>query len=196
MNTIDLCNVALATVGVDRGIESLDDDEPGARYCKRLYPQVRGLLLRDHPWRWATRRVALALLSEEVSGWEYAYSYPSDCVKVLAVEDEVPLEGVIYPFEVRALTGSSVAICCNVMTAYGRYTKDVIDANLFDPAFVEALSLRLASRLAVSLTGDRSLAGGLAQDAERALARAKFLDASEGYQEAYVTSRYTDARTA
>lgn len=196
MNTIDLCNAALALVGVDRGIESLDDDEPAARYCKRLYPQIRAAYMREHPWRWAQRRVALAALTDTVYGFDYVYAYPSDCAKFLSVEDQEPDKAIQYPFEVRALTGNSVAVCCDVYQAYGRYTKDVEDANLFDASFGEALSARIAARLAVSLTGDRQLAGALMAEADRLLGRAKFLDASEGFAEPNIGSRYIEARTA
>lgn len=196
MNTIDLCNLSLALVGVDRGIESLDDDEPAARYCRRLYPQVRGLMLRDHPWRWASRRVALAAMTDTVPEWEYVYGYPSDCVKLLAVEDEQPDQAIQYEHEVRSLGGSLVAVCCDVYQAYARYTMDVTDANLFDPAFVEALTSSLAAKLAISLTGDRQLAGALLQQYERALGRAKFLDASEGHREPHIGNRFIEARTA
>lgn len=195
-NTIDLCNAAMAMVGVDRGIESLDDDEPGARYCRRLYPQIRESMIRDHPWRWAQRRVALAALSVTVAGFDYVYGYPSDCAKFLNVEDIEPDKAIQYPFEIRALSGNTVAVVCDVFQAYGRYTKDVDDANLFDATFSEALSARLAARLAISLTGDRQLAGALMQEADRLLGRAKFLDASEGHAEPNIGSRYIEARTA
>lgn len=196
MNTIDICNIAMALVGVDRGIESLDDDSPEARYCKVLFPQIRQNLLRDHPWRWASRRVALATLTETITAWDYAYAYPSECLKVLAVEDEDPDPAIQYEHEIRALTGSTLAICCDVYQAYCRYTKDVDDANLFDPSFVEAITHRLASRLALSLSGQKDVAQALGDEADRALGRAKFIDASEGYREPYLSSRYIDARTA
>jgi hypothetical protein len=196
MNTIDLCNAALAMVGVDRGIESLEDDEPAARYCSRLYPQIRASLLRDHPWRWALRRAALATLTDTLTGWEYVYAYPSDCAKLLNVEDSDPDKAIQYPFEIRALAGGTVAIACDVYQAYARYSRDVVDANLFDASFAEALSAKLAARLAISLTGDRQLAGGLMQEADQLLVRAKVLDAGEGFAAANVGSSFIEARTA
>ena len=196
MNSIDLCNISLALVGVDRGIQALSDDSPEARYCNTLYSQVLQSLLRNHPWRWASKRVALALLTDTSPEWDYIYGYPTDCLKLLSVEDAVPVSSAQYEYEVRALTGSDIGVCCNVEEAYARYTKNVTDANLFDPAFCDALTTRLSSRLALSLQGQTGVASAMAQEADRALARAKFLDASEGHQEPYRSSSYLDARTA
>lgn len=196
MNSIDICNLALGLVGVDRGIESLSDDSPEARYCSRFYDHIRETMLHDHPWRWATRREILAELSNDVDGWEYVYSYPSDCLKALAVEDAEHDPAMLYEHEIRKLDGSVIAVCCDVYQAYLRYTANVEDANLFSPSFVEALAQRLGSRLALSLTGQRDVVQALGQEADRTLARAKMLDASEGYRVPNISNSYISARTA
>jgi hypothetical protein len=195
MNEVNVCNLALAYAGNDRGIDSLDETNPSARYCKLLYPQIRDGMLREFAWNWATRKAALAVLTDTFDGWDYAYALPADCMTLIALEDEDNTPGVFYEWEIRAGSGSTVAICTDLEDAYGRYTRAVTDCNMMDTAFVDALTYRLASRLAMALSGDGGRAQMLGREADLALARAQALNANERRIDPYVSS-YASARTA
>ena len=52
MNTFDICNMALTSLGVPPITSFADNCEP-ARHCQRLFPIVRDRVLRDHYWSFA-----------------------------------------------------------------------------------------------------------------------------------------------
>jgi len=60
------------------------------------------------------------------------------------------------------------------------YTAKVTNTENFDPLFVEALSLRLASLIAFTLTGKTRLRSDALQSYETVLSNARLIDAQEG----------------
>lgn len=85
---IDVCNLALANLGDEATVASIDPPEgsPQAGHCARFYPIARNALLTKYTWSFATRRADLALTTNDaLSGWQYVYTLPSGCLKPLAV---------------------------------------------------------------------------------------------------------------
>ena len=75
---VDICSNALRKIGV-APITALTDDSDAARLCNALWPEQRDTVLRDHPWNFAQRRAALALLVTAPT-WKYsnAFQLPND----------------------------------------------------------------------------------------------------------------------
>ncbi|WP_397384864.1 hypothetical protein, partial [Prosthecobacter sp.] len=128
----------------------LTDATKPARSCNMLYPLARDSCLRSHRWNFAQRRATLSRLSTDpLFGWAAAYALPIDCLRVLSLNGETEEESMEFDVEGKnLLTDETLA---NVM-----YTAKVEDTEQFDPLFVDALSVLLASKLAVSLTGSQS----------------------------------------
>ena len=62
------------------------------------------------------------------------------------------------------------------------YTQAITDPNEFDPQFVLAFSYMLASRLAIPLTGDGSIAQAMLQQALISVGAAEETDSNEGIE--------------
>ena len=56
---IDICNLALARLGDDATVASIDPPEGSAQaeQCARFYSIARDTMLEMHDWRFATKRV-------------------------------------------------------------------------------------------------------------------------------------------
>lgn len=169
-----ICNLALGKLGAGT-IIGLSESSPEARACNLHYPQTRDEVLRSHRWNFAIVRASLSRLSDAPAfGWAYQYQLPVECLRVLQVngyeEDEEPdnweVEGG------KLLTDED--------SVNAKYISQVTDANIYDPLFIEALSLKLAAKLCIPLTGSDSRASGFITEYERVTGpRARRTDAFE-----------------
>lgn len=150
---VDICNQALANIG-KAPITALDNSSESARQCTRFYDRALATALRDFPWQFAKRQTGLALLTTTVDGWDYLYSYPTNCAKIrriyIAENYDADEES---PFELFNQSGVLV-VACNLENAKAEYTALVTDTTLFDASFEGALVYALAAELAIPLTGD------------------------------------------
>lgn len=173
---VDLCNLALAYLGDDATVASINPPEgsPQAEHCQRFYPIARDTLLQMHNWSFASRRVSLAQVTMPYTMWKYAYACPGDMMTAVAVlppEAENDYAVRAYPADLRGFgwtdmpmvtagvytpqeyqietdTLGNKVIYTNQETAILRYQALVSDPTKFDPLFTNALSWHLASMLA------------------------------------------------
>lgn len=147
---VDICNLALARLGDSASVASIDPPEGSAQaeHCARFYPIARDSALESHAWSFALRRVVLAALSTDTWEWVYAYTLPTDVLRVLAV---LPLAGAseakTQPYSIE---GDRV-IRTNQEGASLRYVARITDTTLFSPLFTDAVGWLLASHLAGSI---------------------------------------------
>ena len=165
-SAVDICNLALAHIGDEANVSSISppDGSVQADHCYRFYPIARDAVLEMHNWKFAVKRVPLALLDETPPAeWAFAYQYPQ-CLKVLAVyqaDTATPAsERLIFdqseflnkpasaPFTVESLQDGTQVIYTNMEDATAMYIGRVTDTSKFSPLFVVALSRLLASYLA------------------------------------------------
>ena len=78
MNTTDICNMALSSIGQGR-IVSLTEDSETARQCAIYYDLLRKSLLDTFRWGFAERSKKLAEVNAEMPGWDHVYAVPNDC---------------------------------------------------------------------------------------------------------------------
>lgn len=148
---IDICNLALAHLGDDATVASLDPPEGSAQaeHCARFYPIARDTLLELHDWKFATRRKRLALLDAESWTWQFAYSEPADALKLLAVlPPGAASDAQTQTYEPESGDNGAALILTNTEDATLRYIAHVTDPTKFSPLFTTALSWHLASMLA------------------------------------------------
>lgn len=149
-SAVNLANLALSHIGDEANLSSLTEQSAQAEHCNRYYPIVRRMLIERHTWSFATRRAALAEVSDEPpASWGYAYALPALCLKPFAVllpestDDAEP-----QPFVVETLATGAKVLYTNAEDAVLRYVVDVEDTSKFTPLFDVALSHLLAAYIA------------------------------------------------
>lgn len=169
----DLANYALAHLG-ESAISTIDDPaSKAARVCRKFILPSIDEVLRSHRWNCATKRVALsASASPPVHGYRKAYALPADFVRLLEVNGE-QWTGSEEFFEIEDgfLLGDFSA-------AEIRYIAR-IEVARFDALLTEAIALKLATKVAVPLTANLNLQGQCAALYDRAVSRARQVDAIE-----------------
>ena len=153
---IDICNLALSNLGNVATVASFDEGSAEADYCRRFYPIVRDELLEKHDWSFATRRAALAQVTNPSSTWAYAYAAPSGMQRALAVLDPLASDDDVEPasyapqaYRLESAADGSTIILTHQADAVLRYTLLVTDAGRYPATVV----LTLAAALAASLAG-------------------------------------------
>lgn len=156
LNT-EVANLALHHIGItEKSIANLEtENSVEARVCRRFYELALEAVLRDYSWPFATKFESLNLIEENPNiEWQYAYSYPSDCMKirrmVSGIKDESSEERT--PYKIANLDGQKVILTDQVEAAI-EYVAKITDPNLMSSDFVSAFSLRLGHYIAPSLTG-------------------------------------------
>jgi hypothetical protein len=150
-------NMALSHIGAIT-LNSESDTSVEARKCSLFYEPARDQVLTDFPWNFAERRKALSIISgADPIGYDYAYTYPSDCLKVRKIYNVDPT-GEPIKYKVTANDAlSAKIILCNERSASLIYTARITTPDLFDASFVILLSWRLAADLAIPLTRKKAL---------------------------------------
>lgn len=156
-SVIQICNTALARVGVKEFIEDLAEGSAEADACSALYPTARDSALTSLPWPFATKRTTLALAAgeDEREGWEYVYAMPSDCLLARHIwsGERAPSATSKIPFTIELNDAEDARIIlCDKEDAELVYTAAITNSLLFPPLFVDALCWLLASELALPLS--------------------------------------------
>lgn len=173
---VDICNVALSHIGDSANVTSIDppDGSAQAGYCATFLPVALAAILETHEWGFATVRSTSAPLASPIGSWCFAYAYPANVVKMIAVLPACAMDDYsanfgghpdwnspapdfrnpadnIYiprPYAVEQDGQGDQIILTNECNAVFRYTINVSDPTKFSPLFVLALSYLLASMLA------------------------------------------------
>lgn len=149
---VSICNLALSRLGETASLSSIDPPEGSAEaeHCAIFYPIARDTLLELHDWKFATRRVLLAAMSDaDTWEWAYAYATPAGLVralKVLPASASAANDG--EPFDQQLAESGDRMILTNCAEASLLYTVQCSDTSLFPPLFVDALVWLLAADLA------------------------------------------------
>jgi hypothetical protein len=81
----DICNKALARIGVKSFIQNFEDQSDEAQVASLFYADERDSLLMQAPWPFATRRAALAEVDYTQEplrdGWQKIYRCPNDMLE-------------------------------------------------------------------------------------------------------------------
>ena len=169
---VDICNLALAHLGDDATIASLSPPEGSAQAEKaaRFYPIARNTLLEMHTWNFASKRGNLALTTNTLDQWDYAYVAPADMMSPVAVISPSAQNDYATRMSAGDTPGGITSNYAPTIVA-GQYTPQqfsiegnliyttqqnamlrdqafITDPSLFSPLFVMTLSWHLASMLA------------------------------------------------
>lgn len=184
VSDVSIVNDALALIGADR-IISLDADTKTARLFKEQFPKTRDALLEAHPWRFAVKRVALAL-SDETPAYEYSYYYvlPTDCLRVI----ELSSPTIDWEREGKLIATKGQVEGC-------RYIRRITEPGLFSANFSKALTAKLAYENCYSVVQSLELKEKLKEMYLMALGEARSYSAQEAspkqpYANQWLNSRY------
>ena len=168
-STVDICNGALNQLGATT-ILSLTEDSKNASLCNQRYTQVRDSVFRSHPWNCLQKRIELAAdTTAPAWGFSYAYTLPSDCLRLLRILDY----DSNYKVEGRK-------ILSNTSSMKILYVSRVTDANEYDELLRETLSAALGADIAFGVTSNNQTAQNMYQLFQDKLRDARFVDSTEG----------------
>jgi hypothetical protein len=172
-SSVDISNLALTILGADR-ITALSDSSENARRLTAIYDMCLEDVLRAHPWNFAIVRVGLSLLvSTPVFGYSYEFQLPSDCLRVIEVNDgSNVVSGSLYKIEGRKLLSDYDDV--NI-----KYISNITDPNQYTSQFIMVLASRLAMELAYAITNNKSTAELIVSLYASRLQTAKETDAQE-----------------
>lgn len=147
----EICNLALSHIGSGHEIATLSTEKSQeASACRRFFDTSLDLLLREFPWPFCTKIVALALVQEDPNTeWKYEYTYPTDAVvlhRVLGFGRHDNRQTRI-PYRVRRGSASKV-IWADQEDACLEYSFREKDFARYPADFTMALSLLLAFYIA------------------------------------------------
>lgn len=144
----EIVNRAASRVGVSQLVQDVDSETtPLANQAKLHYEPTLQRLLRAYDWPFATRCLALALVSEAPTlDWAFAYRYPADCLKArrLVTGMRPAARALPPPAWQIASDASGRLIFTDQPEAVLEYTRRVDDPVQLDPLFAEAFRLALA----------------------------------------------------
>ena len=153
----DICNLALAALGDEATVVSIDPPEGSAQadHCAQWYPSARDTVLEAHDWKFASRRALGAALTSPTPTWSYAYAKPNGALRVVAVlppgatsDFDEGLTKNEQPFDLETLEDGTEVIVTNQPDAVIRFTAAAVDPGKFPPLVVQAIVRLLASYLA------------------------------------------------
>lgn len=153
---VEIANSALTKLGAKR-IMALTDNTKEAREINAIYLLRLNKLLRAYNWSFAMKRDQLSALSDTPSwGYTLQYQLPTDCVRVVQVNDLWDIPGLTnymggpdsepYKIEGRTIV-TDLAAPLKI-----RYVSRVTNPGQFDDGFVEAYAYDLAHEVCEALT--------------------------------------------
>jgi hypothetical protein len=172
----EICNLALSEIGARLVSNYEEDSTEEARAARLHFGQARDALLRRHQWNFAQVRADLSLITgTPVSDWDSAWQIPADCVRVISL----PTDNPYRPHQEFAVEGRQILV--RDLTAVTLlYVSNAVPVTSWDPLFVDALALSLATRLAKAVAHDVAMSQAAAASfAQLALPAAFTADARE-----------------
>jgi hypothetical protein len=162
--------MALDRIGASDTIANMDEESLAGIKCRQWFAHCRDSTLRDFPWNFSRRSVALALVDGDAPpGWAYQYQYPADCLMARQVCTAGGIRlpwamlapGVTIPqwippripFEI-ASDESGRLILTDLEEAYLVFTARITDLNLWDETAKSALAWKLGTELVVPMSLD------------------------------------------
>ncbi len=174
-------NIALKNLRVSISIQNSNQSDKNTIILNEYYDIAKEQVLKDFDWNFASSYRELTLTGNIPMNpkFLYEYDYPNDCIfahELISYMDED-----ISEFEVAANSSGQKVINANITPAVLRYTKAVENEIFFSTEFTMALCWYLAFLAAPAITGNRSIQSDCLNVYTSIIAKAKSINASEGY---------------
>jgi len=172
MEVVDIYNMALGHLAHDQTVAATTDATAEATWCNRFYDQARKETLRLAKPNFALRTEELEdSVESDHPKWRYEFSRPYGLLGVVLVMDE---NGTQIDF---ALEGE--VIYANESAGSITFIYDEEDVDLYDAIFVATLAYRLASYVALPLSGKADMKRAMEQGFVSALSDFRTSDAND-----------------
>jgi len=162
-------NMACRSLGA-KTLSSLTDDVKQRRALDDVYDYIRDEVLKIHPWNFAIKRSDLTEITatDPEYEWDTWYTLPSDCLRVLDIEDgaDFVVEGGV--------------LLTNESTAEIKYIAQITDESEFSVEFAIALAARLAAEISYDVTGNANMYELKMKEYMTKLKYARSIDGQEG----------------
>ena len=170
---VQICNLALARIAISDTINALDETSQEAVTCNLHYEQVRDAVLRDFSWPFATRFITLPLVEETpTTEWLYSYRTPADFIRAVRIIPDLRTARNDIPYRITS-DSSGQLIFTDREDAKLEYVAKIEDTNLYSADFIDALSWRIASDIALPLAQSTGIAQNALREYMMAIDRAR-----------------------
>ncbi len=177
---VRIANIALNMLG-EKAITSLDDDSDRARAIKIHYETARDSTLEAHEWTFAIKRwIPSPDATAPVWGPSHAFPIPSDVLRVISVHGDNSSFSVTNDTEQVQWLVERNQVVCDEEVIYCRGIQRVEEEGRFTKLFDQALSAKLASLVAVSVSASVDLQANMLGFYAQFLADAKSRDGLQG----------------
>lgn len=172
-NDTDLANAALALLGEAEISAITDQSSKAARTCLKFAAPSRLEALRMGRWNCATKRATLVeTLPAPTTGYGHSFQLPTNFVRLMDVNGEAVKEAdEFFEIEGRQFLTDETEV-------WIRYIAD-IGIGACDALLQAAVAVRLASKIAIPLSGRIEQANAMEELFQRRLAEALGIDAKE-----------------
>lgn len=164
---IDIANFALLRIG-QTAITSVDDNHPNALAVRQYWEPSLLAFLGEYNWSFATRVATpgrIVAPEAEIHPHHRAFSLPADFIRLIGLVERCA-DHRVFPhyerYEIR-LVGPPNAVqrvlCCDIEAPTIKYISRDIALEYFTPAALEALGLRLAIQLDMTLNAGANFKG-------------------------------------
>ena len=187
-------NITLKNLRISVGIHNTNQTDKNTVILNEYYDTALEQVLKDFDWNFANsyRELSLTGYIPQNPKYLYEFDYPNDCVFAREIVPYVSDE--IVEFEVATNSTGQKVINTNITPAILRYTKLVENETFFSSEFVAALCWYLAFLAAPAVTGNRAIQNDCLSVYSSMLAKAKALNASEGYTKPNDNCSWLDIR--
>lgn len=180
MNKTEIANAALRSLGVSWTISDFDNSNDNhAKVIRNTFQMSLDTVTEASEWSFLTKTRDLIYTGEGSFGWLYAYTLPADCLvlRKIGTEDCFIRENVAREFQMPwQFNNATDKILCNIESAWGEYTRRVLQNEDVPNYFGRAVAGRVAIDVAPALIGDKFAAikavleKALKDDMDRAIA--------------------------
>lgn len=158
---VEIANLALQRIGIAPITALATTGSKATIAVNRIFADTRDEVQRMFPWNCIINRIALSptTVGSTFSSFTYVHTLAADCLRVLEVIDTTDsgAENIPYTLEYLHLYFDTAA-------GYIRYLKQTTNITPWDPLMLTAIETRLASKLAIWLTGKSAMAQQMHQE--------------------------------
>jgi len=176
-------------------LASLSDDRPERYQLEDAWDDALAFMLEQGLWNFAIRSTTLTDVGSPISGWDYAFTAPTDFVRTVGISNEATFFIGFEDFQFQTRKWYA-----NVDTLYLRYVSNDasygLDVTKWPATFCKAMEAYLAFESGLPISGDRGNRNDLYSLYKSRLARAKTLDAFDEAVKQEPAGRLVRARLA
>ena len=156
----EVINLALREIGYPRPVSDVYEGSRASRAALDVYSETRDEVLREHNWPFATRDLALTVVSGLVppAGWLYEYTFPADCIRLRNLKPSSipnpnfdPAPVLWAEWNDTRLSPAAKVILANSSPVIAVYVARIANPSTWEPGFRTELTSRLAKKLALVL---------------------------------------------